>query len=84
MLSSGVFTPREFDVDATHFDMRFVFEEDGVKLVGNMGIVPVSMYRGSELASERESIQLVEITGTGVIHITAVDAGLNAVHSDIP
>ena len=81
LVTGGEFTPRMFSVDKASFDIRFVFDEGGAKIVGNAGVEPVAVIRAGSLVSTADAYQFVERTGTGVLQITAIDAGLNAVHS---
>ena len=80
---SNEFSPRRYTVDEAEFELRFVFEDGEVRIVGNAGVEPVVTLRSSTLFSPAgaEAYQFVERTDDGVIQVTAVDAGLNAVHS---
>ena len=77
------FAPRRYTVKETDFDTRFVFKDGEASIVGNAGVEPVVIFRARSLFSpdSGETYQFLERTGMGVIQVTSVDAGLNAVHS---
>ncbi len=76
-----LFEPDKYQVGTSEFEFQFVFDDGEARLVGNLGVEPVQVHRAISLGSELEAIQFIEVTATGTIQVTAVDAYLNAVHS---